>query len=181
MKRIYIIVFLVAAVLCGTAQNVKMEGLEVVKSLSSDGTSLVEMPYYWFAGLATADDRQTAIEMAQREAYSTISRVFNNAVMDYAARGTLAVDGKTRKALASYWEQFSASVVSGCRPFGEAEVNYNSDTHMYEVTARVAIRGDRYNKMLNAAGQYRPEDLEGDELQQFVDANKAIIKAASGE
>lgn len=60
-------------------------------------------------------------------------------------------------------------------------MNYNSDTHMYEVTARVAIRGDRYNKMLNAAGQYRPEDLEGDELQQFVDANKAIIEAASGE
>lgn len=100
------IVFLVAAVLCGMAQNMKMDGLEMMKSLSSDGTSLVEMPYYWFAGLATADDRQTAIEMAQREAYSTISRVFNNAVMDYAARGTLAVDGKTRKALVPIGNSF---------------------------------------------------------------------------
>jgi len=57
-------------------------------------------------------------------------------------------------------------------------VTYNSETGMYEVIAKVGIRGDRYVKLLNEAQETKPEGLSGDDLQQFIDINNAIIDAA---
>lgn len=51
---------------------------------------------------------------------------------------------------------------------------------MYNVTAKVSIRGDRFNKMLNTASTYKPEDLSGSELEQFIEVNKSIMEAAKG-
>lgn len=181
MKIFYTLVFLMALSLSGMSQNVQMQGIAVKKTLNEDGTAFVKMPFKWYAGIATADDRQTAIEMAQREAYSTISRIFNNEVSDVARRGSLSNNGRVLKVLASYWEQFSNSVISGCEPFGEAEVEYDDDTGIFTAVVRVAIRGDRFVKMLNAAGRYEPADLQGNNLKAFVDANKTIIEAVKGE
>lgn len=83
----------------------KLTGYDMSECLSEDGTKLVKIAYKWFAGIGKADDKQTAIEMAELEARATISRVIENAVSTNAERSSLVVDGKVAKALKSHWEQ----------------------------------------------------------------------------
>lgn len=166
-----------------TAQNItktilKLQGIEMKGCMNEDGTAIIQRPYRWFAGIATADMRDVAVEMAQMEAYATISRVLENVVTAKAERGSLVVNGKVQAALKSYWEQVSKSIQKACEPFGETEVSYNQGTGMYEAIAKVGIRGDHYVKLLDGAKDVKPEELVGNDLKQFNDANNSIIDAA---
>ncbi len=161
-------------------ETVKMSGIEMSESLNDDGTELISRPFKWYAGVGRADNKQVAIELAQREAFATISRVLNNAVLDESERGNVANNGKVQQALTSHWKQVSSSLQQGCEPYGNVTIQYSPTTHMYDVTAKVAIRGDRFNKLMNAAGNYKPENLSGDELEKFIEVNKSIMEAAKG-
>lgn len=185
MKRIFFITILLvvsftAATAQNTTRNLKLQGVKMVETISDDDMSMIQRPYRWFAGMAEADVESVAVEMAQLEAYATVSRVIENAVLAEAQRGTVATNGKVQKALKSHWQQVSMSVQKACEPFGETESTYNPETGMYEVIARVGIRGDRYVKLLDGAGNANPTGLAGDDLQQFINANNAIIDAAKG-
>lgn len=161
-------------------ETVKMSGIDMEKALSEDGTKMIERPYKWFAGIGTADNKMVAIELAQREAYATISRLINNMVLDRAARGNVANNGKVQQALTSYWEQVSSSVTKACEPYGEAVVSFRPTTGMYEVVAKVGVRGDKFNQLINSAGTFKPSELNEEELQTFIEVNKAIMDAAKG-
>lgn len=161
-------------------EEIKMQGIEMVESLNEDGTKIIKRPYKWYAGLGTADNKQIAIEMAQGEAYATISRVLNNAVVAELERGALQNNGAVQIALRSHWEQVSISLTKGCEPFGTASVEYNPSTRMYTVTAKVGIRGEKFNELLASAGSFRPNNLTESELKEFVEINQAIISAAKG-
>lgn len=185
MKK-YIIIFIVILSTIGSvAQNttkttLKLQGVEMVETMSDDGMSMIKRPYRWFAGIAAADMQSMAVEMAQLEAYATISRVIENTVTTSAERRAIVLDSKVQMALQSQWQQASKSIQKACEPFGETEVNYNNDTGMYEAIAKVGIRGDRYVKLLDGAKNFKPEGLTGDKLKQFIEANNAIIDAAKG-
>ena len=161
-------------------ETVKLSGIEMAEALSEDGTQMIQRPYKWYAGIGKADNKQVAIELAQREAYATISRILTNAVKDNAERGNVANNGKVQQALTSHWEQFSTSLQKGCEPFGNTSIEYDQSTRMYTATAKIAIRGDRFNQLLNTAGNFKPTDLSGAELDQFIEVNKAIMEAAKG-
>lgn len=163
-----------------TIETVSLHGVDETKVLNEDGTKLIKMPFKWYAGIGVADNKQLAIELAQREAYATISRVLNNIVQDQAQRGNLANNGKVQQALASYWEQISVSVQNACEPFGETVIEYNPTTGMYNVTAKVGIRGDRFNDLLETAGKIPGNELDKDELDEFISVNKSIMEAAKG-
>lgn len=163
-----------------TTRTLKLNGIEMVETMSNDGMSMVRVPYRWFAGMAEADVESVAAEMAQLEAYAAISRVIENIVTTHAKRGTIVNNGKVQQALKSHWEQMSMSIQQACEPFGDAESVYNPETKMYQVTAKVGIRGDRYVKMLDGAKDAKPEGLSGNDLKEFIDANDAIIDAARG-
>lgn len=171
-----------AGILCAqnTTRSIKTQGIEMVETLNEDGTGLIQRPYRWFAGMAEADMESLAVEMAQMEAYTAISRVFENAVLAQSERAAIAVNGNVQKALKSYWQQVSSSIQHASEPFGEAESTYDESTGLYHVIAKVGIRGDRYVKLLDAASGFKPDNLGGDDLQQFIDANQAIIDAAKG-
>ena len=186
MKQ-YIIVLaalLLASVTGGNAQNttknLKLNGVEMVETMSDDGMSMIKRPYRWFAGMAEADVQSVAVEMAQLEAYATISRVIENMVIAKAERGTVGVDGKVMKAIKSHWEQMSMSIQKACEPFGDTEVSYNSQTGMYEVISKVGIRGDRYVKLLDGAKDAKPDGLNAEETKEFIELNQTIIDAAKG-
>ena len=51
---------------------------------------------------------------------------------------------------------------------------------MYTATVKVGIRGDKFQQMLNNAGNYKPTQLSQDELDQFINLNQSIMKAAKG-
>lgn len=156
----------------------KMQGIEISETLSEDGTEIIKRPYRWYAGIGEADDKQMAIEMAQREAYATISRVLTNAVLDEAERGKVVNNGVVEAALKSHWEQVSSSVQSACEPFGDARIEYNPKTGMYNVTAKVGIRGDHFVKLIQNAGIVEPQGLNDEERKQFIEVNQQIIEAA---
>lgn len=162
------------------SETVKLTGIEMEDALNEDGTGMIKRPYKWFAGIGKADNKQVAIELAQREAYATISRVLNNAVLDKAERGNVVNNGSVQQALTTHWQQVSASVQKACEPFGNTTVEYNPSTRMYEATAKVGIRGDRFNQLLNTAGNFKPSNLTGDELDLFIETNKSIMEAARG-
>lgn len=186
-KQIVVFAALLINVAMGSvAQNItkttlKLQGIEMKESMNEDGSSIIQRPYRWFAGMAVADMQNVAVEMAQLEAYATISRVIENAVQAKAERGTLAVNGKVQQALKSHWEQVSMSIQNASEPFGDTDVSYNNETGMYEAIAKVGIRGDRYVKLLDGAKDTKPEDLTGDDMKQFIDVNNAIIEAAKGD
>lgn len=161
-------------------ETTKLQGIEMVDDLSEDGTKMVKVAYKWYAGIGKANDKQTAIEMAELEARATISRVIENAVKTESERGTVANNGEVQKALTSHWNQISVSIQNACEPFGDTRVEYSQTTKMYTVTQKVGIRGDKFQKMLNNAGNYKPSNLSGKDLEDFIEVNKSIMEAAKG-
>lgn len=157
----------------------KLQGIEMVETLNEEGTAMVKMPYKWYAGFGKANDKQIAIEMAENEARATISRAMNNMVIAQTERGAVANNGEVQKALTSHWKQVSESIQNACEPFGDTKVEYSPSTKMYTVTAKVGIRGDRFQQMLNTAGNYKPNNLGPDDLQIFLETNRAIMEAAA--
>lgn len=204
MKRLFICIVITASLVsCGTikptttttisrydatniegdkivVEEVKMQGVEIVESLSDDGTQIIKHPYKWYAGTATADNKQIAMEMAQGEAYATISRVLSNVVKAESERGALQNNGVVQTALKSHWEQVSYSLTRGCEPFGTATVEYNPATGMYTATVKIGIRGDKFNTLLASAGDFRPNNLTEEELNEFIEVNKAILSVTKG-
>lgn len=163
-----------------TKTMLKLQGVEMVETMSANGMSMEKRPYRWFAGMAESDLQSVAVEMAQLEAYAAVSRVIENIVSAKAERATLGVDGRVQKAIKSFWEQMSMSIQHACEPFGNTEVSYNRETGLYEVIAKVGIRGDRYVKLLDGARDTQPEGLSAEEAQTFIDINETIIDAAKG-
>ena len=159
-------------------ETTKMQGIDMVDDLSEDGLSIRKVAFKWYAGVGKANDKQTAIELADREARATISRVVQNMVKDEAERGTIANNGEVQKALKSHWEQVSLSLQNACEPFGDTKIEYNPSTRMYTATAKVGIRGDKFQQMLNNAGNFKPNTLSGKELNDFIETNKSIMNAA---
>ena len=161
-------------------ETTKLQGIDMVEDLNEEGTKIIKIPYKWFAGIGKANDKQTAIEMAELEARATISRVIENAVLAQSERGTVANNGEVQKALTSHWQQVSMSVQNACEPFGDTKIEYSPSTKMYTVTAKVGIRGDKYQQLLNNAGNYKPNSLSGKDLDDFIEVNKSIMNAAKG-
>lgn len=161
-----------------TVQEMQLSGIEVAETLNEDGTDIIKRPYKWYAGIGETDDQQVSIELAQREAYATISRIFSNLVKDESERGNVVTNKKVQQALTSHWEQFSTSLQKACEPFGKASVQYNPSTKQYKVIAKVGVRGDHFNQLLKTAGDFKPGGLTEEELTQFIESNKAIMEAA---
>ena len=74
-------------------ETAKLQGIDMVDNLSEDGTKMVKVAYKWYAGIGKANDKQTAIEMAELEARATISRVIENAVLAQSERGSVVNNG----------------------------------------------------------------------------------------
>ena len=161
-------------------ETAKMQGIEMVEDLSEDGTKIVKVAYKWYAGIGMANDKQTAIEMAELEARAIISRIVENAVMTNSESAKLVNNGDVQKALSSHWQQVSRSIQIACEPFGETKIEYSQSTKMYTATAKVGMRGDKFQQMLNNAGNYRPNNLSGKDLDDFIAVNKQIMNAAKG-
>lgn len=161
-------------------ETARLQGIDMVEDLSEDGTKIVKVAYKWYAGIGKANDKQTAIEMAELEARATISRIVENAVVTSSERGSLVDNGAVQKALTSHWQQVSRSIQNACEPFGDTKIEFSPSTRMYTVTAKVGIRGDKFQQMLNNAGNFKPSNLSGKDLDDFIAVNKEIMNAAKG-
>lgn len=161
----------------------EITGYTTAKGLSKDGKKLEDVVYKWYAGVGEMDNEQVAIELAQREAYNTISRVMNQIVMDEAHKGGVANNTKVITALNLCWDQFSQSMLKGCEPFGNALIEYNPSTRVYKATAKIAIRADKFLNLLETASNFTPAEITEDKeaLAEFIEINKSIMSRARGE
>lgn len=159
-------------------ETTKLSGIEMVDALNEDGTKMIKVPYKWYAGIGKANDKQTAIEMAEMEARATVSRVIENAVEAKIKESKLTVDGEVHKAISANWTQVSKSIQNGCEPFGDTKIEYSPSTKMYTATAKVGVRGDKYQQLLNNAGNYKPTQLSQSQMDQFIQLNQSIMDAA---
>lgn len=166
---------------CGSSKKEKLQGIEMVETLSDDGLRIIKMPFKWFAGFGEADDKQLAIEIAQREAQATVSRLIRNEILDQAAKVSVDVNGRVCQALITSWEQYSHNILIGCEPFGDTEIKYNSCTGMYAVKAKIGIQGDRFKKMMNEYKERIPEELTPVEVQQFIQINQTVVSVIISE
>lgn len=161
--------------------DIEQSGYDMQKSINDDGSGFIERPYKWYSGIGKADDKQIALELAQREAYATISRIINNIVDDKCEKIASSMEGRVGKAVQSCWTQISQNIVSGCEPFGKAVVEYDSRSGMYIVTAKVAVRGDRFLKMLGEVSSIKVDGLSKSEMDEYATINAEIMEAARGE
>lgn len=157
------------------SENVQLHGLEMVETLSDDGLEIVKRPFKWYAGFGEADDKQIAIEIAQREAQAAVSRIIQNEIIDQATKIGVDVNGRVCQALVTGWAQYSHSILVGCEPFGNAEVKYNPQTGLYRAKAKIGIQGDRFKKMMNEYKEKAPENLSEAEFLQYVQINQTIV------
>lgn len=160
--------------------EIEVQGVEMFKTLDDDGSRMIERPFVYFVGTAKIDNKQTALTAAQRDAYSKISMMLQNAVQSQAEQGTISNNGKAHIALREHWEQVSSNLTKACMPLGSATIEYHPALKMYDVTTKIGIRGDRFKKLLDEAGSFKPKELQGEELKQFIEANRAIMEAAKG-
>lgn len=161
-------------------ETVKLYGIDMMETLNEDGTKMIKMPFRWFAGIGKADDKQTAIEIAESEARATISKVIENMVMENTERSSLVNNGEVQKAITSHWKQVSMSIQNACEPIGDTKIEFSPSQKMYTATTKVGIRGDRYQQLLNTASNFKPNNLSGADLDQFTKTNQSIINAAKG-
>ena len=161
-------------------ETVKLQGIDMIDDLSDDGTKMVKVAFKWYAGVGKANDKQAAIEMSELEARATISRILENAVLAESERGNVINNGDVQKALTSHWKQVSTSIQNACEPLGDTKIEYSPSSGMYSITSKVGIRGDRFQQLLNNAGNYKPSNLSGKDLEDFIKANKSIMNTAKG-
>lgn len=160
---------------------IKDNGIAMSESLSEDGMSIIMVPYRWFAGIHTADNRTIAIEIARREATNTVSRTLLTLVEEKAKRRAVEGGSKVYEALESCWRQESSALLNGCEPFGDVVVDYDPETGMYTAIAKVAMRGDRFNKALEMASKRQPEGLTLEESELYHEINREIVHEAKAE
>lgn len=189
MRRILIFVVLCGIYCVAYAQpgdvvrldDIEQSGYDMQKSINDDGSGFIERPYKWYSGIGKADDKQIALELAQREAYATISRIINNIVDDKCEKIASSMEGRVGKAVQSCWTQISQNIVSGCEPFGKAVVEYDSRFGMYIVTAKVAVRGDRFLKMLGEVSSIKVDGFSEAEMDEYAAINAEIMESVRGE
>ena len=155
-------------------ESTKLHGLEMAETLSDDGMEIVKRPFKWFAGIGESDDKQIEVQ-------SAVSRIIRNEVIDQATKIGVAANGRVCQALVTSWEQYSHSILVGCEPFGNAKVQYNPNTGIYRVVARIGIQGDRFKKMMNEYQECPSEELTPAENQQYIQISKAVVNVMISE
>lgn len=170
---------------CRSTRGIGTTGYTLGDALDTAGTKITKVPYIWYTGTARSNDKQMAIEAAQAAAYNAISRTIELKVNNAINGAGLDTDGVVHKALKSHWEQTSKSLIKGAHPFGDCVVSYDPKTGMYDITAKVAIRGDIYKSLLkdteNAENIKQNINIKQEELNDFIKVNNAIFKAVQGE
>lgn len=159
------------------------QGISMVDELSEDGMTIRQVAYKWYAGYGKSDNKRLAIRMAEGDARAAVARIIETTVLNQMELGSITNNSKTQEALKEHWNQVSMNILKACEPFGDViceEEKGSSGEMFYNTVVKVGLRGDRFIKILDDAGKFKPTTLQGEELQQFIDVNNSIMEAAKG-
>ena len=149
--------------------------------------SIVDVPYVYFTGVGESMNQRIAEEMARSAAYSLISNTFSLKNIDQklsdaisettdmgseeeATRVTRATEDFSR-----YLSQVSSSTVQGFTPFGETVIQFNPESKIYKIWARVGMPAKNWEKLYKNCLNYKPKELSAKELKAFEKIQKDVL------
>ena len=149
--------------------------------------AMVDIPYVYFTGVGQSQQLRIAEEMARQAAYSLISDTFGlnnlNEKTAHAQSGItdqLSDDSASRISAATeefnrYVAQVSANTIKGFSPFGETKLQFDDQTRIYTVWARVGMPAKSWDKIYKSLLDYKPKDLTSKELDGFMKIQKEAL------
>ena len=179
MKRILSIIavaaVMVAAISCGSSKKATQpQPGEVTQAETVEGTTvnqapwsqfgyamgegyksgkIVEVPFVYFTAVGESQNQRIAEEMARSAAYSLISNTFNVKNID----------------------QKVSDAIQGFTPFGETVIQFDQESKLYKIWARVGMPAKNWEKIYKNCLNYKPKELSTKELKAFEKVQKDIL------
>lgn len=148
---------------------------------------IVEVPFVYFTAVGESQNQRIAEEMARSAAYSLISNTFNvknidqkvsDAISEITDQGTEDETSRVTRAtedFSRYLSQVSTSTVQGFTPFGETVIQFDQETRLYKIWARVGMPAKNWEKIYKNCLNYKPKELSNKELKAFEKVQKDIL------
>ena len=148
---------------------------------------IVEVPFVYFTAVGESNNQRIAEEMARSAAYSLISNTFNVKNIDQKVSDAISEitdessdDEVTRVTRATedfsrYLSQVSTSTVQGFTPFGETVIQFDQESRLYKIWARVGMPAKNWEKLYKNCLNYKPKELSNKELKAFEKVPKDIL------
>ena len=148
---------------------------------------IVEVPFVYFTAVGESQNQRIAEEMARSAAYSLISNTFNvknidqkvsDAISEITDQGTEDETSRVTRAtedFSRYLSQVSTSTVQGFTPFGETVIQFDQETRIYKIWARVGMPAKNWEKIYKNCLNYKPKELSNKELKAFEKVQKDIL------
>ena len=148
---------------------------------------IVEVPFVYFTAVGESQNQRIAEEMARSAAYSLISNTFNvknidqkvsDAISEITDQGSEDETSRVTRAtedFSRYLSQVSTSTVQGFTPFGETVIQFDQETRLYKIWARVGMPAKNWEKIYKNCLNYKPKELSQKELKAFEKVQKDIL------
>ncbi|MBP5488209.1 MAG: hypothetical protein J6X77_01415 [Bacteroidales bacterium] len=148
---------------------------------------IVEVPFVYFTAVGESNNQRIAEEMARSAAYSLISNTFNvknidqkvsNAISEITDESTEDEVSRVTRAtedFSRYLSQVSTSTVQGFTPFGETVIQFDQESRIYKIWARVGMPAKNWEKIYKNCLNYKPKSLSNKELKAFEKVQNDIL------
>lgn len=148
---------------------------------------IIEVPFVYFTAVGESNNQRIAEEMARSAAYSLISNTFNvknidqkvsNAMSEITDENTDEEVTRVTRAtedFSRYLSQVSTSTVQGFTPFGETVIQFDPESKLYKIWARVGMPAKNWEKIYKNCLNYKPKELSTKELKAFEKVQKDIL------
>ena len=148
---------------------------------------IVEVPFVYFTAVGESQNQRIAEEMARSAAYSLISNTFNvknidqkvsDAISEITDQGSEEEVTRVTRAtedFSRYLSQVSTSTVQGFTPFGETVIQFDQESKLYKIWARVGMPAKNWEKIYKNCLNYKPKELSTKELKAFEKVQKDIL------
>ena len=132
---------------------------------------IVEVPFVYFTAVGESNNQRIAEEMARSAAYSLISNTFNvknidqkvsNAISEITDESTEDEVSRVTRAtedFSRYLSQVSTSTVQGFTPFGETVIQFDQESRIYKIWARVGMPAKNWEKIYKNCLNYKLSQL----------------------
>ena len=148
---------------------------------------IVEVPFVYFTAVGESNNQRIAEEMARSAAYSLISNTFNvknidqkvsnaiSEITDQSSEDEVSRVTRATEDFSRYLSQVSTSTVQGFTPFGETVIQFDQESRLYKIWARVGMPAKNWEKIYKNCLNYKPKELSQKELKAFEKVQKDIL------
>lgn len=151
------------------------------------GKIVEDVPFVFFTAVGESNNQRVAEEMARSAAYSLISNTFNvknidqkvsnaiSEITDQSSEDEVSRVTRATEDFSRYLSQVSTNTVQGFTPFGQTVIQFDQETRVYKIWARVGMPVKNWEKIYKNCLNYKPKELSTKELKAFEKVQKDIL------